>query len=572
MVRVVLTFGLAVSLCAQGVASRGVKPAARGKPSGIPFAARMVDVAQQVGLTESVVYGGIDRREYILETTGTGIAFLDFDNDGWLDLFVPSGTRFDLDAQPQPSNRLYRNTGKGNFVDVTERAGLLHDGWASGVAVADYDNDGWNDLYLSYWGQNILYRNKGNGTFEDVTGKAGLAVEGRHWGTGAAFFDYDRDGYLDLFITYYLDFNPSKIRKPGEPGNCSWKGVAVNCGPRGLPPQKPRLYRNNGKGSFQDVTARSGIGNASPAYGLTAATADFDGDGWLDVYVACDSTPSQLFLNKRDGTFVESALESGVAVSDDGVEQAGMGLAIGDYNRDGLLDIFKTNFSDDTNNLYKNLGKGQFTEDGVKAGLAVETRFVSWGAGMPDLDNDGWPDIFYVTGHVFPELERKLPAYPHRGPRIVFRNLGNGRFEELLDDSPHNSSRGAAFADFDNDGDLDVAIMNMNAPPSLLRNELREPSRHWLKVRLVGSQSPRTPMGATVTARYGGHPQVQVLLSQASYLSVNDPRLHFGLGDSKEADLEILWPSGKRELVRAVASNQLVTIKEGMGIVKTEHF
>ncbi|MGH9628096.1 MAG: CRTAC1 family protein [Bryobacteraceae bacterium] len=584
MGRFFLIVGIAASLFAQGVATRGVRPAPRGKPSGIPFAARLVDVAEPVGLAEPVIYGGVDRRDYILETTGTGIAFLDFDNDGWLDLFVPSGTRFNL--APQPSNRLYRNTGKGKFVDVTERAGLVRGGWASGIAVADYDNDGWDDLYLTYWGQNVLYRNQGDGSFKDVTESAGLIRAGRHWGTGAAFFDYDRDGHLDLFVTYYLDFDPSKIPKPGEPGQCNWKGVAVNCGPRGLPAVKPRLYHNNGNGVFEDVTEKSGISKAAAAYGLTAVTADLDEDGWLDVYVACDSTPSQLFINQRDGTFVEAALESGLAVSDDGLEQAGMGLALGDYNRDGRLDIFKTNFADDTNNLYKNLGKRQFSEAAAKAGLAVETRFVSWGAGMPDLDNDGWPDIFYVTGHVFPELERTLPAYPHRGPRIIFRSLGEGRFEELLDPAPHHSSRGAAFGDFDNDGDLDIAIMNMNAPPSLLRNELLEAeanvgdadvrsnnsSRHWLKVRLVGSRSPRTPIGATVTAKYGGLPQVQVLLSQASYLSVNDPRLHFGLGSAKEADLEIVWPSGEREVLRSVAGNQLVTIREGKGIVKTERF
>jgi hypothetical protein len=529
-----------------------------------------VDVAQRVGLTEAVVYGGIDRRDYILETTGTGIAFVDFDNDGWLDLFVLSGTRFN--AAPETSSRLYRNTRNGKFVDVTQRAGLWHTGWASGVAVADYNNDGWNDLYVTYWGHSILYRNKGDGSFEDVTETVGLRRQDVQWATGAAFFDYDRDGYLDLFLTYYLNFDPSKIRKPGEPGHCSWKGVAVNCGPRGLPAEKQRLYHNNGKGIFRDVTEQSGIRKAAAAYALTAVTADFNGDGWLDVYVACDSTPSQLFLNQHDGTFVEAGLESGVAVSDDGVEQAGMGLALGDYNRDGLLDIFKTNFSDDTNNLYKNLGKGQFSEEGARAGLGVETRFVGWGAGMSDFDNDGWPDIFYVTGHVFPELERTLPAYPHRGPRIVFRNLGSGRFEELLDDSPRFSSRGAAFGDFDNDGDVDVAIMNMNAPPSLFRNELRDPSRHWLKVQLVGSKSPRTPIGATVTARYGGRPEIQVLLSQASYLSVNDPRLHFGLGSAYDADLVFAWHSGYRELFRAVAENQLVYIEDGTGLVKTEHF
>jgi len=561
---------LAITFClfGQGVASRGVKPAPRGKPSGIPFAAKLVDIGRQVGLTEPVVYGGVDRRDYILETTGTGIAFLDFDRDGWLDLFVLTGTRFD--SKQQPSNRMYRNTGEGTFVDVTERAGLTRGGWAAGVAVADYDNDGWDDLFVTYWGDNVLYRNKGDGRFEDVTLRAGLNREGRHWSTGAAFFDYDRDGDLDLFVTCYLVFEPAKIRKPGDPDPCNWKGVPVNCGPRGLPPAKPRLFRNNGAGAFEDVTERSGIAKAAAAYGLTVVTVDFNEDRWVDVYVACDSSPSQLFLNQHDGTFREAALESGIAVSDDGVEQAGMGVAVGDYNRDGRLDVFKTNFSDDTNNLYMNLGKGQFDDDALKAGIAVETRYVGWGAGMPDLDNDGWPDLFYVTGHVFPEVERKLPAYPHKGPRIIFRNLGKGRFEELLDDSTPHSSRGAAFGDFDNDGDLDVAVMNMNELPSLLRNELKQPDRHWLKVRLIGTRSPRSPIGATVIASYGGLPQAQVLLSQASYLSANDPRLHFGLGAATTADLEVQWPSGAREMFRSVKSNQLVTIEEGKGIIRAE--
>ena len=567
---------IAISLYAQGVASRGLKPAPRSKPSGVPFHARFLDTAAAAGLIHPTVYGGVDRRDYILETTGTGLAFFDYDNDGWLDLFVPSGTRFSVgeasDALPDPGNRLYRNTGEGGFVDVTETAGLERHGWASGVTVADYDNDGWSDLFVTYWGQNVLYRNKRNGSFEDVTERAGLLRPSRHWATGAAFFDYDRDGRLDLFVSHYLDFDPAKIAKPGQPGQCNWKGVPVNCGPRGLPAAKPRLYHNQGDGRFQDVTGVSGIGSATPAYGLTVVSADLNGDGWLDVYVACDSTPSQLFLNQRDGTFVEAALESGLAVSDDGVEQAGMGLALGDFDRDGRIDVFKTNFADDTNNLYRNLGKGQFADHTIKSGLGVETRYVNWGAGMPDLDNDGWPDLFYVTGHVFPEVERTLPAYPHRGPRVIFRNLGEGRFEEILDASPHRSSRGAAFADFDNDGDIDVAIMNMNQPPSLLRNDLNTPERHWIKVRLVGTRSPKTPIGATVTAHYGGRPQSQILLSQASYLSVNDSRLHFGLGSAKEADFEILWPSGAREVHRAAPSERLVTIEEGKGIVSAEQF
>ena len=554
----------------QGIASRDVKPAPRGKPSGLPFLAQFVDVAAKAGLTEPVIYGGVDRRDYILETTGTGIAFIDFDRDGWLDLFVPTGTRFDL--KQSPSNKMYRNTGKGTFEDVTEQAGLTRTGWAAGVTVADYDNDGWDDLFLTYWGQNVLYRNRGNGRFEDVTRDAGLRQLRREWATGAAFFDYDRDGDLDLFVTHYLEFDPAVIRKPGDPGHCQWKGVAVNCGPRGLPPGRSRLYRNNGASGFTDVTDASGVSKAPPAYGLTVVTADMNGDGWTDVYVACDSTPSQLFLNQRNGQFEEAALESGLAVSDDGKEQAGMGVAAGDYNLDGKLDIFKTNFADDMNNLYTNLGRGQFEDRAIKAGIGVETRYVGWGAGMPDLDNDGWPDLFYVTGHVFLELERTLPAYPHNGPAVLFRSLGSGRFEQLFVSSDRHSSRGAAFADFDNDGDLDVAVMNMNEPPSLFRNDLKDPQRRWLKVKLIGTKSPRTPIGATVTATYGGRSQAQVLLSQASYLSVNDPRLHFGLGSATAADLVIQWPSGASETLRDVAGNQLVTVREGEGIIRTERF
>jgi hypothetical protein len=348
--------------------------------------------------------------------------------------------------------------------------------------------------------------------------------------------------------------------------------VAVNCGPRGLPAARSSLYRNNGRGEFDDVTHASGISKAPPAYGLTVITADFNGDGWLDVYVACDSTPSQLFINRRNGEFVESALESGVAVSDDGKEQAGMGVAVGDYNLDGKMDLFKTNFADDMNNLYTNLGQGQFEDRATRSGLGVETRYVGWGAGMPDLDNDGWPDLFYVTGHVFPEMEKTLPAYPHKGPAVLFRALGSGRFEQLFITSEHHSSRGAAFGDFDNDGDVDIAVVNMNERPSLFRNDLEAPARRWLKVRLIGTKSPLTPVGAAVTATYGGKSQIQVLLSQASYLSVNDPRLHFGLGPATSADLDIQWPSGLRQTLRGVTSNQLVTIREGNGIIRAERF
>ncbi|MBM3775517.1 MAG: VCBS repeat-containing protein, partial [Acidobacteria bacterium] len=461
---------------AQGISSRGVKPQPRGKPSGLPFHARFTDVAQQAGLHHPVVYGGVDRKLYILETTGCGCAFVDYDNDGWLDIFLLSGTR--LEGNPEgATNRLYKNNRDGTFTDVTAKAGLERAGWASAVAIGDYDNDGFDDLFVTYWGQNVLYRNNGDGTFTDVTEKAGLLAKRRLWGSGCTFVDYNRDGYLDLFVANYLEFDFQSVPKPGDTANCNWKGVPVNCGPRGLPPSAPLLFRNNGNGTFTDVSVASGVSKGKGSYAMTAVGADFDNDGWPDIYVACDSTPSFLFRNNRDGTFTEIGLESGVALNEDGMEQAGMGLGVGDYNLDGSLDIFKTHFSDDTHVLYRNDGKGNFDDVTIRAGLGVETRFIGWGAGMADLDNDGLPDLFVATGSVYPEVEAKLPSYPFKTPRVVFRNLGGGKFEELIEQAgpgiaaPH-ASRGCAFGDFDNDGDLDILIVNLNEPPSLLRNDL----------------------------------------------------------------------------------------------------
>jgi len=554
---------------AQGVASRNVTAARRPEPSGKPFHAQFVDVAKEAGLTKPVIYGGVDRKDYIIETVGCGAAFFDYDNDGWLDVFILSGKRLDGPAR-DASNRLYRNNRDGTFTEVTEQAGLGRSGWASSVAVGDYDNDGHEDLFITNWERNILYRNRGDGTFEDVTRFAGLWEEKNRWGAGASFLDYDRDGDLDLFVSYYLKFDLETAPKPGEEATCRWKGVPVNCGPRGLPPEKPALYRNRGDGTFEDVTEAAGVADVFPGYGMTVVAADFDGDGWPDIYLASDSTPSLLFRNNQDGTFTEEGLERGVALSDDGVEQAGMGVGLGDYDADGDLDILKTHFSDDTNVLYRNEGDGFFEDVTVESGLAVETRFVGWGAAIADLDNDGWQDLFYVTGSVYPEVAAQLPHYPYRTPRVVFRNLGGGRFEELIEEAGPgiaavHASRGAALGDYDNDGDLDILVVNLNEPPSLLRNDLGT-NRNWLKVRLIGVESNRSAIGATVTVSYSGRRQAQAVVSQTSFYSVSDPRLHFGLGAAETADIEVRWPSGKVQTYSELRANRLAVIVEGEGV------
>ncbi len=562
-------FGLAGAgaLAGQGVASRGVKAVPRGKASGIPFHAKFVDVGERAGLRHASVFGGVDAKEYIVETIGCGVAFIDYDNDGWLDIFVLNGTRF-AGAPAGTTNRLYKNNRDGTFTDVTEKAGLVRTGWASAVCAGDFNNNGFPDLFITYWGQNVLYRNNGDGTFSDVTQEAGLAGSMRRWGAGCTFIDYDRDGKLDLFVTEYVDFDPARVPKPGQKAFCNWKGVPVNCGPLGLPPGRHWLYHNNGDGTFTDVSVKSGVAKAKGSYGMTAVAGDFDNDGWPDIYVACDSTPSFLFRNNHDGTFSEVALENGVALNEDGMEQAGMGIGVGDYDLDGSLDVFKTHFADDTNVLYKNDGKGNFQDMTIKSGLGVETRFIGWGAGMVDLDNDGHPDLFYVTGNVYPEVERKLRQYAYKTPRVVFRSLGNGTFEELVLDVAPQSSRGCAFGDFDNDGDVDVLIWNMDAPPTLLRNDLPATlGRHWIKVKLEGVTSNRAAIGGRVTCFYGGKKQAQEVMSQGSFYSVNDWRLHFGLGPVKVVDLEVRWPSGKKETVKGVAADRLITIREGQGIV-----
>ena len=538
--------------------------------SGLPFYSKLTDVANAAGLTARTIYGGVTRKAHILETVGCGVAFFDYDNDGWLDILVLGGTRFD-EQVAGAGNRLYKNNRDGTFSDVTEKAGLNRIGWAGGVTIGDYNNDGYEDLFICYYGQNVLYRNNGDGTFTDVTQEAGLILPKSEWSTGCAFVDYDRDGHLDLCFSTYLEFDRDRVPRAGANPACNWKGILVHCGPMGLPRGRCYLFHNDGRGHFTDVSGKAGIAKAR-GYGLTVAAADFDNDGWPDIYVACDSTPSLYFSNRHDGTFSEEAMEYGVALNDDGQEQAGMGLAIGDFKPDGNLDILKTHFADDNNVLYQNEKGRGFRDVTLRAGLGVETRYVCWGVGIVDLDNDGLPDLFMVTGNVYPEIEAQLPQYPLKTPRLVFRNLGDGTFEELFEEAggailqPH-ASRGCAFGDFDNDGDVDILILNMNEPPSLLRNDVTG-GGHWLKVQLLGVKANRSAIGARVSVRYGARVQAQEVLSQSSFLSCSDKRIHFGLGTADRADIDIRWPGGERESFRGVRADHLVVIQEGTGILK----
>jgi hypothetical protein len=555
------------------MASYGLK-GNRRKPSGLPFNATFQDVGMRAGLHHPSIYGKPGGKDYIIEAIGSGVAFFDYDNDGWMDILTLTGSR-NSGAGLEESNRLYKNNRDGTFTDVTEEAGLLHSGWSYGITIGDYNNDGYEDLFISCWGQNLLYRNNGNGTFTDVTKEAGLLTpDSTRWSTGCTWVDYDRDGRLDLFVSHYVKFDLRTVPPKGESRACNYEDTPIHCGPRGLRPETFQLYHNNGDGTFTDVTAPSGIAAMEPVFGLTAVAADFNRDGWQDIYVACDSSPSRLFINNRDGTFSEEALQRGVALNEEGREQAGMGLGIGDVNLNGEIDIFKTHFLQDFPVLYVDHGKGNFFDATLRAGLDAEGQYICWGAGIVDLDNDGLPDIFVATGGIYPELVSIKPDVPYDGPCIIYRNLGGGKFEELMKEGgpgvrTPRSCRGVAFGDFDNDGDLDILMMRMDSPPVLLRNDVSG-NNHWLKVRLVGVTSNRSAIGARVVATYGGKRQAQVVMAQSSFLSVHDPRLHFGLGAETSAALEIWWPSGKQEQIRSVDADRLVTITEGAGVTSSK--
>lgn len=515
------------------------------------------------------VCGGDKSKKYILETTGSGVGFIDYDKDGWLDIFFVNGSRFGPFASGAvPSNRLFHNNRDGTFTDVTERVGLTHSGWGQGVCIGDYDNDGNEDIFVTYWGEDLLYHNNGDGTFTDVSQKSGIAGSAARWSTGCAFIDFDRDGYLDLFVTHYVDFSLQTAKDPGSNPYCIYRGLAVNCGPRGLTGDTSTLYRNNRDGTFTDVSASAGIGSRERYFGLGVLVSDFDNDGWPDIYVANDSTPSLLFMNNHDGTFHEDGILRGVAFSNDGEEQAGMGVAAADYDNDGWLDILKTDFSDEYPDLFHNDGRAIFSNASAAAGINRETHLVGWGCGFFDPDNNGLADIFYCNGHVYPELERIHSDTSYRQPRVLYRNMGGGHFEEVSQLAGKAitvpaTGRGCAFGDFDNDGCVDIVVNNQNARPALLAITSHN-RNHWINIHLIGTRSNRSAIGARIRCVAGTISQIDEVRSGASFLSQNDLRIHFGLGDHSTADLiEVRWPSGAIDRFHNVAADQFIGVTEG---------
>jgi hypothetical protein len=541
-----------------------------GKLKEAPPVARFADVAEKAGLTMTTVFGGVDTKKYIIETTGTGVAIFDYDNDGWPDIFIVNGTTIEgFPAAKAPSNHLYHNNHDGSFTDVTEKAGLVATGWGQGVCVGDYDNDGWEDLYVTYYGKNRLYHND-HGVFSEVADQAGVAGTGKAWGTGCAFIDYNRDGRLDLMVANYVDFDLANTPAPGQGVSCVWKGVPVMCGPRGLPGAKNILYENLGNGTFADVTRKAHIDETGGHYGFGVATLDFDDDGWPDIYVACDSAPSILYHNNRDGTFTDVAVMAGVAFNEDGQEQAGMGVTVADFNGDGRLDIFKTNFSDDTPTLYRNDGDGNFSDVTSASGLAAHTQYLGWGTMFFDFDNDGWPDLILANGHVYPEVDKFHLGSSYLETRLLYRNNGNGTFSDVSSTAgpginTASSARGLAVGDLWNDGQLSVVISNVNAKPSLLVNSVRS-GNHWVAFRTVGTRSNRDGMGAKITVKIGKRTLVDEVRSGSSYISQNDLRVHFGLGSATKIDsVQVRWPSGLAEQFDNVVEDSIHTLKEGSG-------
>ena len=531
---------------------------------------QFVDVAREAGLHAKTIFGSEKRNKFLMETTGCGVAFFDYDADGWLDIFFVNGTRFEGVPGQAPVSRLYKNNRDGTFTDVTLKAGVARGGWGQGVCAGDYNNDGHEDLFVTYWGDCALWRNNGDGTFTDVAKAAGVTTDpgnGQHrWNTGCAFLDYDRDGWLDLVVANYIDFDPKTTPLP-ESGPCLYKGLMVACGPPGLKGGKNIMFHNNGDGTFTDVSEKSGVVKTAGTYGLGVLVCDFDNDGWPDIYVANDSTSSTLYQNNHDGTFTDVAIEAGVAYSPDGKPQAGMGVSAADYNCDGKFDIVKTNFAGDTHSLYRNQGNMTFDDQTFQAGLGKNTRFLGWGVGFLDYDNDGWADILVCNGHVYPEVGETDVESGYRERKILYRNLGNGHFEDVsMDAGPGITARvpgrGCAFGDFDNDGDIDVVVNCINDVPQLLRCDSTL-KRNWLKVKTVGVKSNRSGIGARVVCTTGAHRQMDEVRSGGSYISQNDMRVHFGLADAAHADIEVHWPSGTVDKLPAVAANQVLVVKEG---------
>jgi hypothetical protein len=549
------------------------------KPLGVEF----VDVARRAGLNAQTIFGGVKKNKYLLETTGCGVAFYDYDNDGWLDIFLVNGWRLEgFPKGQEPVCHLFKNNRDGTFTDVTLKAGLVRSGWGQGVCIGDYDNDGYEDLFITYYGKNALYHNNGDGTFTDVTDKAGVGGKGTRWNTGCAFVDYDRDGRLDLFVANYIDLDLKTAPVP-ESGPCLYKGVMVACGPPGLQGGKNILYHNNGDGTFTDVSEPAGITKANGTYGLGVLIADFNNDGWPDIYVANDSTASTLYQNLKNGKFEDVAIASGAALSPDGKPQAGMGVSAGDFDHDGNLDIVKSNFAGDTHSLYRNQGDGNFEDATFASGLGVNTKYLGWGCGFFDMDNDGWLDVLICNGHVYPEVEQLKTEAAYAQRKLLYRNLRNGRFEDVsFKAGPGISTpapaRGCAFGDFDNDGDLDIVVNTVNDYPQLIRCDSAT-RNNWIKVRTIGTKSNRSGIGARIRCvsrsaeSANSLEQIDEVRSGGSYFSQNDLRVHFGLGKAEKVDLiEIRWPSGQIDTIKNVAANRVIYVKEGAGIVKTDVF
>ncbi len=533
---------------------------------------RFVEVAKQAGINHKTTFGDERRNRYLLETTGCGIAFIDYDGDGWLDIFQVNGTR--LDGPPtddMPTNRLYHNKGNGTFEDVAAQAGIKKTGWGQSVCVGDFDNDGDEDIFVAYYGENALYRNNGDGTFTDVAQKVGVAKNRTRWATGSAFIDYDRDGYLDLFVASYIDLDLKTAPLP-ETGPCLYKGVLVACGPPGLTGGVNMLYRNNGDGTFTDVSEKAHITQTQGTYGLGVLVADFNNDSWPDIYVANDSAPAILYKNNGDGTFTDVAVEAGCAFSVDGKPQAGMGVSAGDYDRDGWFDIFKTNFSGDTSTLYRNItgsfGDMAFEDMTFQAGMGHNTKWLGWGCGFADFDNNGWQDVFLVNGHVYPEVEKLTTEAGYAQRKVLYRNLQNGTFEDVSEQiggpiTQPSAARGCAFGDYDNDGDIDILINTVNDYPQLLRCDSTS-GNNWITVRTVGRKSNRNGIGARLICTTEDGSQMAEVRSGGSYCSQNDLRVHFGLGKATTVkSLEIRWPSGQVDKLANLPVNKIMVVKEG---------
>ncbi|MDA1313800.1 MAG: CRTAC1 family protein [Acidobacteria bacterium] len=563
------------SISAQGIAVSGRRAQPR-KP--LPEGMRLPqmayrDIAREAGLIGVNVSGAEQGKVYIVETTGTGVAILDYDNDGLMDLFFVNGDRLG-DEAGKSRHHLYRNLGELKFKDVTADAGIGHTGWGQGVCAGDVDNDTHTDLLVTHWGSHVLLRNQGDGTFRDEAKSRGLLSPGKRWSTGCAFLDYDRDGDLDLFVANYVRFDPAKTPKPGESEECRWKGVPVLCGPRGLPPETMSLYRNDGKGVFEDVSDAAGVTVPREYYGFTPLTADFDDDGWTDIYVACDSTAGLLYHNQKDGTFEEVGVISGTAYNVDGMEQAGMGVTAGDYDRDGKLDIFKTNFSSDTHTLYRNEGEMFFTDETIRAGLAVNTQYLGWGTAFLDVDQDGWKDIFVANGHVYPGIENTSPSETFVQRRLLYWNRRDGSFHDASGEagpaiSAKHSSRGAAVGDLDNDGSLEIVVVNMHDAPSLLTNGGERGGA--LLVQALTAEG-RDAIGARIRVTTGDQAQIDEVRSGGYHISQSDFRVHFGLGSAGAADVEIRWPDGRTSRFEDVDAGHWIVVQQGKGMVKKTPF